>query len=123
MKQDIYKIAQSIINKRLGIVKTTAKNTFKTACVLLALSSCEKAESIIPSLPQDNKYKIHIYTDCSIVDLYINGRVYTVGTTDMQFVDVIQVDTIKSLFAIRVYGRKSSMSVYHNNTVKHYGDF
>src|SRR5690349_20498786 len=112
MKQDIYKIAQSIINKRLGVVKTTAKNTFKTACVLIALSSCEKAESIMPSLPQDNKYKIHIYTDCSIVDVHLNGKIYTVGTTDMQFVDVIQVDSIDVLFPVRVYGKKSSMYVY-----------
>lgn len=100
------------------------KNIILIALLASSLTSCSKMDDVLPEpREQDQTVSVHVYTDNSLVDLYVNGVYHSVGSRNGQGVKVINVDTLKTLEAYRWSGKKSSLTVYKGNTRYHYGDF
>lgn len=81
---------------------------------LLLFCSCNKIEELTPSASENDKSQLHIQSINATVYLVINGKDTVLYNKGKHIVQAFEVDTLKSVGIMKLYGEKVTASVKHN---------
>lgn len=80
---------------------------------ILLFCSCNKMEELTQA-PVNNKSQVHIQSINATVYLVINGKDTVLYNNSKHIVQAFEVDTLKSVGIMKIYGEKVTVSAKHN---------
>lgn len=95
---------------RINHVPSKLKNTFKVLILVLTLSSCEKAESLVP-IEYDDKTRVSIFADSCVVQVLIDGKYTEFGSATTQSTKYITLDQFDFISIYRLFGKRFNVIV------------
>lgn len=96
---------------RINHVPSKLKNTFKVLVLALSLTSCEKAESLVP-IEYDDKTRVSIFADSCVVQILIDGKYTEFGSATTQSTKYITLESGFEFISIyRLYGKRFNVIV------------
>lgn len=89
---------------------------------LLFLCSCNKLEELTPEPSINHKSQVHIQSINAAVMLTINGIDTILYNNNKHIVQSFEVDTLKSVTILKLYGEKVTASIKHQGASYNIGE-